>query len=590
MASTEPRLPDDRTRPATHAGAGRRPNIRDGLVATRDLGRLHDLAAILVRYGFGDLVHRFDLEVALARVGRVLPLQRMTALAGLSTPVRVRCALEEMGPSFVKLGQVLATRVDLFPPEWIDEFGKLQDQAPAVPWETIHAQMTEDLGAAPEEVFLSIDSTPLAAASIAQVHRARLRDGTDVVAKVRRPGIRPVVEADLRLLQHLADSVDAHFPDLHRFHPVGVVKQFKASLTRELDLAAECRHAERIAASFAARAGGKPAGIVVPRVHWDYTGERMNVQDFVIGIPVADIAALDAAGIDRRRVARRGAEAVLKMVLEDGFFHADPHPGNVFVLRDGRIALIDYGMVGRLSSTRRAQVLVLLHALVSHRAETVTEVLLDWTGEPDIDEGQLAEDIDSFVDRYHGVPLGQLDLVGMLLEVTTLLRAHRLALPADLALLIKVFVTLEGTGRKLDPDFDMARRAEPFLRRAMRDRYSPRAMAKGGLRGLSGMADMLSTLPHDLRAFLRSMRGGQFRHRIDIGHLREFGQQIDHSANRLTVGVVLAALIIGSSITMTVKGGPTLVGLPFFGLLGFVGAVVAAVWLLVSIWRSGGGK
>ena len=585
MASTEP-LPENRGHPVKHAGAGGA-SIREGFVATRDLGRLHDLVAILVRHGFGDLVHRIGLEAALARAGRVLPLQRMTAMAGLSTPVRARCALEEMGPSFVKLGQVLATRVDLFPPEWIDEFGKLQDQAPAVPWNAIHAQMTEDLGAVPEEVFLSIDPAPLAAASIAQVHRARLHDGTDVVTKVRRPGIRPIVEADLRLLQHLARSIEAHFPDLRRFHPVGVVKQFKASLTRELDLAAECRHAERIAASFAA---GKSAGIVVPRVHWDYTGERMNVQDFIDGIPVADIAALDAAGVDRQQVARRGAEAVLKMVLEDGFFHADPHPGNVFVLPDGRIALIDYGMVGRLSSARRAQVLVLLHALVSHRAETVTEVLLDWTGEPDIDEAQLAEDIDAFVDRYHGVPLGQLDLVGMLLEVTTLLRVHRLALPADLALLIKVFVTLEGTGRKLDPDFDMARRAQPFLRRAMRARYSPRALARGGLRGLSGMADALSTLPHDLRALLRSVRGGQFRHHIDIGHLRELGQQIDHSANRLTVGVVLAALIVGSSITMTVKGGPTLLGLPFFGLLGFVGAVVAAVWLIVSILRSGGGK
>jgi ubiquinone biosynthesis protein len=247
-------------------------------------------------------------------------------------------------------------------------------------------------------------------------------------------------------------------------------------------------------------------------------------------------------------------------------------------------------MVGRLSPPRRTQVLVLLHALVNHRAETVTEVLLDWTGEPEIDEAQLAEDVDAFVDRYHGVPLGQLDLARMLLDVTSLLRAHQLALPADLALLVKVFVTLEGTGRKLDPDFDMARRAEPFLRRAMRARFSPQAIASSGVRGLSGMAAMLATLPQDLRGLLRSVRGGQFRHHIDIGHLREFGQQIDHSANRLTVGVVLAALIIGSSITMTVKGGPTLLGLPFFGLLGFIGAVLAAVWLLVSNWRSGGGK
>jgi ubiquinone biosynthesis protein len=559
--------------------------IWDGLAATRDLGRLHALAAILVRYGFGDLVQRLGLEATLARAGKVLPLERIAELAAMSTPVRVRRALEDMGPSFVKLGQVLATRVDLFAPEWIDEFGKLQNQAPPVPYEQVRAQMLEDLGAAPEDVFQSIDPQPLAAASIAQVHRARLKDGREVVAKVRRPGIRPIVEADLRLLQRAARGLEARFPELRRFHPVGVVQQFQASLTRELDLAAECRHAERIAGSLAA-----DARIVVPLVHWDYTSERMNVQDYIAGIPVADVAALDAAGVDRADIARRGAEAVLKMVLVDGFFHADPHPGNVFVLGDGRIALIDYGMVGRLSRARRTQVLLLLHALVQHNAEDVTEVLLDWTGEAETDEDKLAEDVDAFVDRYHGLPLGQLDLVAMLLDVTAMLREHRLALPADLALLVKVFVTLEGMGRKLDPGFDMARRAAPFLRRAMRARFAPRVLARQGLREIGDLARLLSALPHDLRRMLRSVRDGQLRHHIDIEYLRQFSRQIDHSANRLTVGVVLAALIVGSSITMTVKGGPTLLGLPLFGLLGFVGATLAGVWLLVAIWRSGGGR
>lgn len=554
------------------------------LIASHDLGRVQTLAAILIRYGFGDLVSRFGLTQALARAGRVVPLGHLEELAALPAHVRVRRAMEEMGPSFVKLGQVLATRVDLFPPEWIAEFSRLQNAVPAVSFDAIRAEVSEALGAAPESVFLWFDPEPLAAASIAQVHRARLHDGREVVAKVRRPGIRPIIEADLRLLQQMAKMIETKLPDLRRFHPVGVVRQFKASLMRELDLVAECRHAERIAASFE-----DDDRIVVPAVHWAYTRERMNVQDFVDGLPIADLAALDAAGVDRKKIARTGAQVVLKMMLEDGFFHADPHPGNVFVLPGERIAVIDFGMVGRLSHARRTEVVSLLFGLVEHDPERVTEVLLDWTERPDVDEAQLTIDIDAFVDQYHGVPLGQLDLAGMLLEVTALLRSHRLALPPDLALLIKVFLTLEGLGRSLDPDFDMASQAQPFLHRAMAAQLGPGAVARRGARALVDTASLLATLPRELRRLLRGMRGGARLH-MQVDELREFSHQVAHSANRLAGSMVIAALIVGSSIAMTVEGGPALLGLPLFGLLGFIGAALAGIWLLWSIFRSGGGR
>lgn len=555
------------------------------LIASHDLGRVQALAAILIRYGFGDVLRRLGLARALARSGKVVPLGHLDELVALPAPVRVRRAMEEMGPSFVKLGQILATRVDLFPPEWIAEFSRLQNAVPPVPFEAIRTEITEALGAAPESAFLWLDPEPLAAASIAQVHRARLHDGREVVAKVRRPGIRPIIEADLRLMQHLAKLIESKFPDLRRFHPAGVVQQFKSSLMRELDLAAECRHAERIAASFA-----NDDRIMVPAVYWPLTRERMNVQDFVDGIPVADLEALDAAGVDRKQVARTGAQAILKMMLEDGFFHADPHPGNVFVLRDGRIAVIDFGMVGRLSQARRAEVVSLLFGLVERDPGRVTEVLLEWTEGPGVDEVQLTLDIDGFVDRYHGVPLGQLDLVGMLLDVTALLRSHQLALPADLALLIKVCITLEGLGRNLDPDFEMAREARPFLRRAMVAQRGPRAIARRGAHAMADTAGLLASLPGELRRLMRVLRAGGPKLRMEVEQLPEFSHQVAHSANRLAGSMVIAALIVGSSITMTVKGGPTLLGLPFFGLLGFVGASLAGLWLLWSIFRSGGGR
>ncbi|WP_257385455.1 ABC1 kinase family protein [Tahibacter caeni] len=557
----------------------------DTLIASFDTARVQTLAGILVRHGFGDLLRRLGIARALHRVEGAVPVERLEHWISQPAPVRVRHALEEMGPCFVKLGQLLATRVDLFPPEWIAEFSRLQNAVPPVPFEILRQEMQEALGQAPEAAFLSIDAAPLAAASIAQVHRARLADGREVVIKVRRPGIRPLVEADMRLLQYAARRIEARFPELRRFHPVGMVRQFRNSLMQELDLAAECRNAERIAAGFS-----DDPRLIVPAVHWSCTSERMNVQDYVDGIALADLAGLERAGVDRAAIARTGAQLVLKMMLRDGFFHADPHSGNVFALADSRIALIDFGMVGRLSQARRGEVVQLLFGLVERDAERVCAVLLDWAGEADVDTAELATDVDAFIDRYHSVPLAQLDLARMLLDVTVLLRQHRLALPADLALLIKVCLTLDGLGRRLDPAFDMATQARPFLRRAMIERYRPATLARRGMTALADFSELIVAVPQELRRLLRTLRGGKAGLRMQVEELRDFSRDVSHSANRLAGSLVIAALIVGSSITMTVKGGPTLLGLPFFGLLGFVGASLAGVWLLWSIFRSGGGR
>lgn len=555
------------------------------LSAARDLGRLHELASVLARYGFGDLVRRVGLTGALERAGKVVPLDRLNHLVVLPPPERVRCALEEMGPTFVKLGQVLATRVDLFTPEWIAEFEKLQNRVPPVPFEALREQLEVDLGAPPGEVFAEFDPEPIAAASIAQVYRARLHTGEAVAVKVRRPGIQPLVDADMRLLHRLAAIVEAGSPEFARYQPRALVRQLQASLARELDLAAECRNAERIAASFAE----EPA-LLVPAVYWQWTSERLNVQEFIEGIPLTDIASIEAAGGGRATIARIGAQVELRMLFIDGFFHADPHPGNVFWLPGDRLALIDFGMVGRLSQARRAQMVELLDGLVRRDAEPVAEVLLDWAIDADVDADAIAQRVEAFIDRYHGVPLKELHLGGMMGEITALLREYRLALPADLAMMIKVLVTLEGIGRKLDPDFDMASEAAPFLRRAMLARYSPFAIARRGRRAVGDTIGLLSALPTELRRLLRRAHRGRLNVNLDVERLETFGKRVEHSANRLAMSALVAALIIGSSIVMTVKGGPTLLGLPVFGLLGFVGAVLGSLWLLAAIWRSGGGR
>ena len=576
------------------------------LTAVRDIGRLHDIASILIRYGFGDMVRRMGLANALERAGRALHWSNAEEFAHLPPPARVRRALEEMGPTFVKLGQVLATRVDLFEPEWIAEFGKLQDSAPAAPWADIRQQLTEDLGAPPEEVFAAFDPEPLAAASIAQVHRARLEDGSEVVVKVRRPGIRPIIEADLRWLCEAGAITETESPELRAFRPQEVVRQFTQSLRRELDFAGECRNAERIAENFAgysdkdvpaaeasaamAETAPEPPPalpiIVIPRVYWQWTGERVCVQEFIDGISGRKLKAVDQAGLDRKILARRGAHAVLKMIVEDGFFHADPHPGNVFYLPGNRIAFIDFGMIGRLTEERRDQLIRLLLGLVQHEPRRVADVMLDWTGDGAVDEAGLMLEIQTFVDQYHGVALKQLRLGAMLSDLMAIVRQHQLALPADLSLLIKAFISLEGMGRELDPDFDMAGDAMPLLEQALRARYTPAALIKRGWQAAGEALALIADLPHDLSQLLRAARRGRLEIRIDVTHLKRVGNQLDSAANRLVVGIVVAALIIGSSIVMTVPGGPSLLGLPFFGLLGFLSAAAGGMWLLLSIWKS----
>jgi len=552
------------------------------LSAARDIGRMQDIASVLIRYGFGDVVQRIGMAKALERAGKVLHWKEGEELAQLKPPARVRRVLEELGPTFVKLGQVLATRVDLFGPEWLAEFGKLQDHAPAVSWERIETQLTEDLGAPPDEVFERVEREPLAAASLAQVHRAWLEDGACVVLKVRRPGIRPVIEADLRLLKRLAEVIESEAGDLSHYRPRLLVRQFSQSLRRELDFAAECRNAERIAASLEA-----DSGIVVPDIYWEWSGERLNVQSCLEGIPGRDYEGVHKAGLDPHRIAARGTRGILLMILEHGFFHADPHPGNILYLPENRIGLLDFGMVGRLSDDRRHEVAELLHGLVARDPDAAARILIDWGEDTDVDEERLLDDVAEFIDHYHGVPLEQLDLSAMIGEITAVLRHHHLVLPADLVLMFKAFITMEGMGRSLDPDFDMAGEAAPVLESVLRRHYSPLNVARRMQDGLIQTLRLLGGLPDDLSRLLRRARRGRIEVHVDIKELHEVSLRVDKAASRLTLGIVTAALIIGSAIVLNVQSGDQAFGLPLLGLLGFIGAAIGGVWLLISIWRSG---
>lgn len=552
------------------------------LNAARDLGRVQDIASVLIRYGFGSFVRVLGIGNALEHAGKVLHWEHTEEFIKLDTPQRLRRVLEDLGPTFIKLGQILATRVDLFPPPFIAEFEKLQDQAPPIPFEELLPQLEEDLGGSIDEFFSIVERQALAAASIAQVHKALLKDGTPVILKIRRPGLRKIIEADLRLLQRIVDIAESESPEIRRYHPKEILRQFNQSLRRELDLAGECRNAERVAANLA-----DDPNIKIPKIYWQWTGERLNVQEYIQGIQGRDLAAVDNAGLDRKLLADRGTGAIIKMIMEDGFFHADPHAGNVFYLPGNKLAFIDFGMVGRLTEERREQVVSLLYGMTNHLPTKVAEILEDWSDNIYTDEQMLTIEIEAFVDQYSSLSLKDFSLTAMMSDLMTLLRDHKLILPADLALLIKAYITLDGLGRHLNPDFNTLVFAAPYIQKIMLERYKPEAIAKRGWRNLISVADLLASLPKDLRKLLRASRKGALQVDITVRHLDRYVNTMDNAISRLTMGMVTAALIIGSSIIMTVEGGPELFGLPAFGFLGYSFATVGGIWLLFSIWKSG---
>ena len=552
------------------------------LSVVRDLPRLHEIASVMIRYGWGDLVRVLGISGALERAGRALHWHSTSEISQIDAPVRIRRALEELGPTFVKLGQLLATRVDMFPPQWIAEFEKLHSQVPAVPYDVLYPDLIAALKGEPGEVFAEFNPLPLAAASIAQVHRATLKDGTPVVVKIRRPGIEDVIRADLRILEHAAKLLESEMPDARRYDPVHIVSQFRRSLSRELDLAKEARNIDQFARHFA----DDPL-VKIPRVYWEFTNDRVNVQEEIVGMAGVAPDKLRASGLDPKLLAARGADTVLRMVLEHGYFHADPHPGNILFLPDNRIGIIDFGMVGMLTHHRRNQIVDMLHALTRKDEQAMLQVMLDWSGESVGDEDRLAYDVTELMRNYEDLQLKDLKIGALLNDVTALMRDNNLVLPADLTLLFKTLITLEGLGQQIDPEFHLIDQVTPFVERIIRQRYTPQALLARGRKSMREALEVAADLPRDLQNLVRDMRRGRVRVDLDLKRLDHFGHQLDSASNRLTMGILTASLVVGSSIIMTVEGGPQLFGLPLFGLLGFLIAFLNSLWIIFSIWRSG---
>jgi ubiquinone biosynthesis protein len=541
----------------------------------KDIRRLNELAAILLKYGFADMIRRLGLAGSLEQAGKLVRQQVDRDMLTMQPAERLRRALEEMGPTFVKLGQILATRVDLFPMDWIAEFEKLQDTAREIPWEEIQPRIEKALGKPVDRIFLHVDPTPIGVASIGQVHRATTRRGDQVVLKVRKPGIRHKIDSDLRLLGSLARMAADNSAELRRYRPVDLVREFERSLGRELDFTIESRSADRIRKNMR-----KIPWVKVPKVYWEYTSPALAVQEFIDGIPARQIEKLEDAGYDRKILARRGAFVAWKMALEDGFFHADPHPGNFLILKGNHIAMLDYGMVGKLSDHRQEQMVQMMKAVVLQDAESCAAVLASWSDGVPVKFESLVADLEDIISQYYGVPLAELNVTALLADITGLLRNYDLVLPSDIALLIKAIITLEGFGRMMNPQFDLMSEAEPLVKRMMRQRYSPVRLARSiGLRAMDAV-DKLYAAPPPAGMPTRDGNRG-----IDPRHLERLVARLERGQYRQVQALLTVAGILCGSIMLAGKVVPTVWDISVPGALILLTSGTWSAWMMLVARR-----
>lgn len=550
----------------------------------RSIRRYRDILGILIKYGFGHVIEQLNINYYLELGRRIVTLgSAPKEIERLTQPVRLRLALEELGPTFIKFGQILSTRPDVIPREYADEFGKLQDTVPSGPLPEVLAQLERELGYPAHELFAEFSPIPIAAASIAQVHRGRLHSGEEVVIKIRRPGIEKIVETDLDILMGLAYLIEKHITTEEIYDPIGIVKEFRRTLHREMDFTREGHTIDRFSANFA-----DDPTVHIPRVYWDYTGETILAMELVEGIKITDLPRLLEAGLDPQTIARNGANAILKQVLIHGFFHGDPHPGNIFILEGNKVCFLDFGMVGRIDEDLKFQLVDLLMAILQRDVEKVITLLLysgDLTDE--IDTRNLKRDLSEFIDDYYEIPLQEINAGRMLTEFIEILNCYRIKFPSDLMLLAKALITIEGIGRQLDPEFNMISHLKPFMETLLSDRITPASISREMVRTVQAYGALAKNLPRDLKEFINRVNRNKFK--IDLEHrgLDRLITDLDKSSNRLSFSLLIAALIVGSSLIMQTEKGPLLLGFPVLGFLGYSIAGFLGLWLAIAILRSG---
>jgi ubiquinone biosynthesis protein len=540
-----------------------------------------------MKHGFGSFVEQMNLQ-------RFIPFgKRLTAYGHWpypeksSIPGRLRVAFSELGPTFIKLAQILSSRPDLITVAYADEFKKLQDNVPPFPFAQAKTIIEREFQTTLEDLFMFIDPKPIAAASIAQVHNAILRDGSPVIVKIQRPFIKKIIETDMEVLQILTRLMVRYIPDTQFINPTGIMEEFARTIKKELLFTLEVRNAERFRANFAHH-----NMIYIPKIYHSLVTDSVFVMERIEGVKIDRIDQIDEMGFDRKKLAVTISDIYFKQIFEDGYFHADPHPGNIFVLNDGRIGLIDFGMVGILSADLMEAIADTLLAFVSQDYDGLVDLyerLGLTTGEIDIEEfrREFKADLMEALSPFYTQSLGELNIADILETVSSLAIKHGLKAPRDLILVNRTLLFLEHLGHKLDPSFRVVDEIKPHAIKLMTKKLHPDRIMEKAKRNMKEISDLLLTTPKHLRALIRKAIKDDFTLSINVVGLDRIIRDYDRSTNRLAFSVVLAAVIVSSSILIIVELQEKTYAFPFFGFLGYMIAFILSVFFIFSIIRSG---
>jgi ubiquinone biosynthesis protein len=522
------------------------------------------------------LGRRIGLPIRLLRRGRLDQ--------DITRAERVRLALEELGPTFIKFGQIISTRPDLLPPDFVAELSRLQDDVPPEPWAPIKACIEDELGSPIDEIFREFETIPIAAASLGQVHAAILADGQEVIVKVQRPDIERIIDVDLDILYDLAHLVQNRTPLGQTYDLVEIAEDFSFTLRGELDYRREGHNADRFRENFA-----EETSLYIPRVHWDYTTRRVLVLERIYGIKIDDVDALDVAGYDRLEIAKRSARMITKEVLEDGFFHADPHPGNFVVMPDNVIGLMDFGMVGHLAASDKTDLARLYVIAMQQDVSGAADQLMRMgVADQHVDRIDLERDLRRMMHKYYGLSIEEFQVGEMIEEFMTVAFRHRLRFPSNLWLVAKTLGMIEGLGLKLVPDFDMFTFAQDYVNRFRRRMWMPTEWAPSMVRGSIDLAELMLRLPKQTTRLLDQAERGQLEAQVRMPDMVAIADRLDRIANRLALAMLTAGFTVGigwviPSLDLTWPWG----WLTWFVVLGFIGVSFLGIWLMWNIWRSG---
>jgi ubiquinone biosynthesis protein len=538
----------------------------------RNTKRIAEIIKVLSKFGFQqvvldtglyrllDIVHKEDVDTTVA-----------ARTAHLPRAVRIRMVLEELGPTFIKMGQVLSTRPDLIPPSWAEELKKLQDRCSSLPYSEIHKVLEEEFPGQLEDLFDNIEEEALAAASIAQVHQATLTDQTEVVIKVLRPGTRQMVEEDMSLLKSMAQLMEQYFSDLG-YSPTVVAKEFSREMLKEINLINEGHATERLQRYFE-----KDDTVSFPEVHWQATGRNVLTLEKIEGRLLATLTPSDLTLEERKSIVAISTDAVFSQCLQYGFFHADPHPGNIFLKDDGSICFIDCGMTGQLDRQTTEHLIDLVASVIRGDIEKLCRVINELTdADPAItDRRDFRTDLQHLISQFQGLDLGQIDIISLLSDFFAMLQQYQIKCPGDLILLTKALTTIEGMAEQFDPSFDVLAHVEPRIQQIIIERYGLRALKRRSLKTLNGYLELFEDLPGDLQRFLGHFRHSRFTLNLELRRLEHLVDKIDLSSRIMGMSMIIAALIVGSSILILADSLSRQPG--FLGKLGILGLIFAGI-------------